>query len=268
MMLVYSERPDVIFCNGPGVCVPVVLSSIFLAFLGVHTRARIAYFESFTCVEHLSLSGRILLALADLFAVQWWGLFLALKHHSSVIFTGPINDRDPPSPKPLEPRSSSKLAVVTVGSTSFNALMHAVDSKDFFDALSSIGVEEVLIQRGRSDYVFRSVTATPLIVNVCDYRPFLKDDISRASLLISHAGAGTILEALGAGTRTIVVPNAMLMSNHQLQLAKALAERNLLVLVSPENLVDAVAGLSSERLVRFIPRNADAVREAVASLLE
>ena len=47
-------------------------------------------------------------------------------------------------------------------------------------------------------------------------------------LLISHAGAGTILEAMAAGIPTIVVPNTRLMNNHQSVFGGELARRGFL----------------------------------------
>ena len=37
----------------------------------------------------------------------------------------------------------------------------------------------------------------------------------RAALVITHAGAGSLFEALAAGKAVVAVPNALLMHNHQ-----------------------------------------------------
>lgn len=64
---------------------------------------------------------------------------------------------------------------------------------------------------------------------VSDLRPFL---IS-SDIVISHAGSGTILEALRLPLhqrpKLVVVPNETLMDNHQAELANALAKQNYLV---------------------------------------
>lgn len=68
--ILLRHSPDVIICNGPGTCVPIVLMAFLLAVLGVK-RTRVVFVESFCRVETLSISGRLLYHLADHFVVQW-----------------------------------------------------------------------------------------------------------------------------------------------------------------------------------------------------
>lgn len=49
-----------------------------------------------------------------------------------------------------------------------------------------------------------------------------------------RAGAGSILTALRAGKKLIVVPNTSLMDNHQAELALALEQENYLYVSTPE----------------------------------
>jgi beta-1,4-N-acetylglucosaminyltransferase len=64
------KRPDVLVVNGPGVCVPVVLS-LFLGNLIGLTDCSIVFIESFCRVTSLSLTGKIIYPLCDLFFVCW-----------------------------------------------------------------------------------------------------------------------------------------------------------------------------------------------------
>ncbi|XP_070381461.1 UDP-N-acetylglucosamine transferase subunit ALG14 [Dermacentor albipictus] len=68
--ILLRHSPDVILCNGPGTCVPIVLMSFLLAVLGTK-KTMVVFVESFCRVETLSISGRILYHLADHFVVQW-----------------------------------------------------------------------------------------------------------------------------------------------------------------------------------------------------
>jgi len=68
--LVFRARPAVLLCNGPGTCIPVALAALALRLLGVRY-VTIVYVESVCRVTSLSLSGKLLLPLADHFLVQW-----------------------------------------------------------------------------------------------------------------------------------------------------------------------------------------------------
>jgi beta-1,4-N-acetylglucosaminyltransferase len=71
LKLVLHEQPDLLLVNGPGTCVPVVISAVVArAVLGKAT-PRIVFIESFCRVDSLSMTGRILYHIADRFVVQW-----------------------------------------------------------------------------------------------------------------------------------------------------------------------------------------------------
>lgn len=75
-----------------------------------------------------------------------------------------------------------------------------------------------------------------------------------ASFIISHAGAGSIMEGLSLEKRMLVVINAALMDNHQCELAYALQKRNhLMCSESPEQIFsdDLLCKLSSFEPVNF-----------------
>jgi beta-1,4-N-acetylglucosaminyltransferase len=69
---VFRTRPQLLLCNGPGTCVPVVLAALVLDILGL-TRTRIVFIESICRVKTLSISGRLLYGLLwkQRFLVQW-----------------------------------------------------------------------------------------------------------------------------------------------------------------------------------------------------
>lgn len=64
-------RPDLILTNGPGTCVPVCLVAFWLKLFFINRNCRIVYVESYCRVKTLSLSGKILLWITDLFVAQW-----------------------------------------------------------------------------------------------------------------------------------------------------------------------------------------------------
>ncbi|KAK3127238.1 hypothetical protein QOZ80_7AG0570330 [Eleusine coracana subsp. coracana] len=72
MWLVIRIRPQVIFCNGPGTCIPLCISAFLLKVLGLGWSS-IFYIESIARVQRFSLSGLLLykLRIADQIFVQW-----------------------------------------------------------------------------------------------------------------------------------------------------------------------------------------------------
>jgi beta-1,4-N-acetylglucosaminyltransferase len=68
----YLPPCDLLLCNGPGVCIPVVFSVYFYKFF-LNWKTKILFIESIARVENLSLTGKILyyLNLTDTFLVQW-----------------------------------------------------------------------------------------------------------------------------------------------------------------------------------------------------
>lgn len=54
-----------------------------------------------------------------------------------------------------------------------------------------------------------------LHVSWFEFTPSLAALMAGADLVISHAGSGSVFEALAAGKALVAVPNAALMANHQ-----------------------------------------------------
>lgn len=69
--VVLRARPELILTNGPGTCVPVCLVAFIAKLFFINRNCKIVFVESFCRVKTLSLSGKILLYITDLFVVQW-----------------------------------------------------------------------------------------------------------------------------------------------------------------------------------------------------
>jgi beta-1,4-N-acetylglucosaminyltransferase len=69
------DAPDLLLTNGPGTGVITILASLILRFFDFSGsgagKTRVVYVESLARVKKLSLSGRILVRVADRFLVQW-----------------------------------------------------------------------------------------------------------------------------------------------------------------------------------------------------
>lgn len=115
-----------------------------------------------------------------------------------------------------------KKIFITVGTTRFDLLCKSITSSPVLRALKKIGCEEVNFQIGNSDFEPGDNTNERLKINTYRFKDSIQDDIRSADLVISHAGAGSCLEALEANKPLLVVVNEDLMDNHQLELAEQL----------------------------------------------
>lgn len=68
--IVLKIRPALLLCNGPGTCLPVAIATLMFRTLGL-CEGNLVFVESFCRVESLSLTGRILYPIADMFMVHW-----------------------------------------------------------------------------------------------------------------------------------------------------------------------------------------------------
>lgn len=66
--IIYKEKPSLLLCNGPGVCIPVILVTKLFS-----PQTKIVFIESFCRTKTLSLTGKIIYYanLANYFIVQW-----------------------------------------------------------------------------------------------------------------------------------------------------------------------------------------------------
>ena len=106
------------------------------------------------------------------------------------------------------PPKRPRTVFVTVGTTKFDALVEALDSQHFADLLVSKGYSRLVIQKGAGSYVPHHILQkgetsnqlpNGLGVECFDFSPSLAEYMSAAALVVSHAGSGSIFEALQAG---------------------------------------------------------------------
>eukprot|EP00898_Chlorokybus_atmophyticus_P004683 jgi/Chlat1/5215/Chrsp33S05186 len=152
---------------------------------------------------------------------------------------------------------------VTVGTTSFDALIRVVDAPEFAEALSLKGYRRLILQVGRGTYTPCMIAPkeegkVAALNNLPDFevewfrfKPSLAKYFCDAALVISHAGSGSIFETLHAKRPLIVVVNDALMDNHQQELAGALAERKHLECTTCVDLLTTVEDLKVNRLLPY-----------------
>jgi beta-1,4-N-acetylglucosaminyltransferase len=128
--------------------------------------------------------------------------------------------------------ATMELVFATVGTTQFDALIHALMVPSTLEALEQLGCRRLRVQYGRGAAPMPPASASArhgIEIEAYSFKPALGADMDEAGLVISHAGSGSILEALDRRKPLVVVVNEALMDNHQSELADELAAREHLV---------------------------------------
>ncbi|KAL3516128.1 hypothetical protein ACH5RR_023030 [Cinchona calisaya] len=164
---------------------------------------------------------------------------------------------------------SRRTVFVTVGTTRFDSLVRAVDTQEVKEELYKNGYTHLLIQMGRGSYVPAKSTGEngSLVVDYFTFSSSIADYLRSASLVISHAGSGSIFETLRLQKPLIVVVNEDLMDNHQSELAEELAERKHLFCARPQTLYQTIANMDLGLLIPYQPGDATPVAEFINSFL-
>ncbi|KAH8829678.1 glycosyltransferase family 1 protein [Flagelloscypha sp. PMI_526] len=146
------------------------------------------------------------------------------------------------------------MSLFTVGSTQFDELVKIAVSQSTLDTLHQCGYTSVTVQAGASKVPPHESTLQ-MQVDAWGLKPSMKEEYEKADLIVSHGGAGTILEVLRLNKPLIVVPNPTLLDNHQEDLASALSELGHLFVASPSTLNSVIALSCTQRLKPFPPQN-------------
>lgn len=126
---------------------------------------------------------------------------------------------------------------VTVGTTLFDKLVAAVSSAEFIKWIADQGYSRLVLQYGKGAEPVMPQDSPIEAIECYRFRPTLDQDMKNADLIISHAGAGTVMEAMKLQKRLVVVINTLLMDNHQTELAHEMGSRgHLLVVEDPEEM--------------------------------
>jgi len=151
------------------------------------------------------------------------------------------------------------LALVGTHEQPFDRLLRAVDELPTD--------QRRVVQTGHSAYA-------PDHCEAHAFLPFeeVKRLMSEASVVITHAGTGTVMLALSLGRKPVVVPRLRRfhehVDDHQLQLVESLAEDGMVIPWLPgEDLSARVAEAQAATATRAI-RPADALVEHLAGIVE
>ncbi|KAK3095308.1 hypothetical protein FSP39_013040 [Pinctada imbricata] len=147
-----------------------------------------------------------------------------------------------------------KSVFVTVGTTQFDKLITKISEKKVLHELKKKGCEKLILQIGRGEIEPPSDSQVPgLEIEYFRFKPDISGDINSADLVISHAGAGSCLETLGAGKCMLVVINDDLMNNHQTELAHQLYKDGHLTYCTCSSLEETLQTLDFSNIEPFPP---------------
>ncbi|KAJ4830822.1 hypothetical protein Tsubulata_044492 [Turnera subulata] len=165
--------------------------------------------------------------------------------------------------------SARKMVFVTVGTTLFDALVRAVDTNEVKQELFRRGYTHLLIQMGKGSYTPTKSEGEDgsLAVDYFTFSSSIADHLRSASLVISHAGSGSIFETLRLGKPLIVVVNEDLMDNHQSELAEELAERKHLYCAHPQTLHQTISDMNLDSLLPYPAGDATPVARLINRFL-
>lgn len=176
------------------------------------------------------------------------------------------NSEDKPEIKKDEDESH---CLITVGTTEFNHLIVNIDDNcdKLLNVLSEKGINCLTIQKGKGKYKPEKIItrnnklSLMKYINIVQYlsgQEFGKL-MRNSSLVISHAGAGSILESLRMGKKLFVVNNDTLMHNHQLEICRPLAKDKYLYF-SPnvKQFIDILSKSDYTKLVEYPPADYNA----------
>ncbi|KAL8974163.1 MAG: hypothetical protein Q9197_001608 [Variospora fuerteventurae] len=154
-----------------------------------------------------------------------------------------------------------KICFVTIGATaSFDQLLQAVLSGEFFQALEALKYTHLLLQYGKNGKRFLeelgNINRHGIEISGFDFNTkglgqemwSTKAAKDRAEgVVVSHAGSGSILDALRIRVPLIVVPNTSLLHNHQVELAGELSKQGYLVHGHVDDLPSALRDSEAHR---------------------
>ena len=166
-----------------------------------------------------------------------------------------------------------KRCFVTVGATApFDDLVRAVFRPSFLQALHDAHYTELRVQYGKEGQAVYDECTSGLLqiakkglgIDISGF-DFNTEGLSEEMLsakghpkarengeavegaVISHAGSGSILDALRISVPLIVVPNSALLHNHQVELAEELAEQHYVVHGKIDKLSEAIPQVEALR---------------------
>lgn len=180
-----------------------------------------------------------------------------------------------------------KNMLISVGTTKFENLIKNIDQKKFYELLDQQKFSKLIIQKGTGEYIPHKYKSDKLVlknltVEVHDLLPNFENIIKNSDYIISHAGAGNVLESLKHKKKLFVAVNDLLMDNHQVELAEALEKDNYIfyiknlsniveevkLVLTSENSADLQTNSKNQKLKDYPDFNMDIIPNIIYDMVE
>ncbi|CZR60357.1 related to ALG13 Essential protein required for the second step of dolichyl-linked oligosaccharide synthesis [Phialocephala subalpina] len=165
-----------------------------------------------------------------------------------------------------------RVIFITTGATApFPELVAKALSPECLAEFEKEGFTKVYLQCGDVLAEFQKGTYIPpqgtcrLSVEAFDFKNSLHDDmrlcqakegVRKQGLIIMHAGAGTVMDAMRLGLAMIVVANPALLDNHQDELAQELEDQNYATRSDVDGLAKAIRVALMKQSKPWAPQHA------------
>ena len=123
-----------------------------------------------------------------------------------------------------------------------------IDTIQFLKCLKSLNFDKVYIQIGKGKYepkiIIENAYSNKISIEYFRFTEKMEDYILKCDLIISHCGAGSILEVITKKKQLIVVINYSLQDNHQTELSDVLIENNYCFSTIPVDIIKTIQRIS------------------------
>ena len=142
--------------------------------------------------------------------------------------------------------------LITVGTTEFDELIDVCDndSEKFVEQLRNMGIRKLTIQIGRGlkepKKLEEYCSMQRIEFQYFRFKANLDQEMDDADLIISHCGAGSILEAVSRKKALMVFINESLQDNHQNELSRAIVAGGYAISATPKELLSSLALLQQQ----------------------
>lgn len=170
--------------------------------------------------------------------------------------------------------NNDKQILVTVGTYFFDDLIKAIDQDEFYETAIKNGINKIIIQKGiGGSYIPINYKKYESKLNIVigDLFKQFESLIKSSELVISHGGAGNILETLKNKKKIIVCINQKLMDNHQIELATSLEDKNYIIYCkNVDNISKDVNSLlnGNKKLIEYPEFNYDIIPNEIYKLID